>query len=119
MGAKAWLAATAVFVAGASGAEPAKIAGARAVASGGEDSFSVTLLHGATGWEDYADGWRVELDDGTVLGVRVLMHPHVSEQPFTRSLSGVAVPDGVTRVFIRARTLVEGWGNDRFGVSLK
>jgi len=49
--------------------------------------FDVTLSHADTGWEDYADGWRVELEDGTVLGTRVLGHPHVNEQPFTRSAS--------------------------------
>lgn len=73
--------------------------------------FDVTLSHGDTGWDDYADGWRVELADGTVLGTRVLGHPHVSEQPFTRS-SSIAIPDGVSEVFIRASTNVEGWAQD-------
>jgi hypothetical protein len=31
--------------------------------------FDVTLTHPDTGWDDYADGWRVEDADGTVLGV--------------------------------------------------
>ncbi|MEL7027071.1 MAG: hypothetical protein AAGO57_07585, partial [Pseudomonadota bacterium] len=70
----------------------------------------VTLRHGDTGWDDYADGWRVELADGSVLGTRELLHPHVNEQPFTRSLSGVEIPDGTNEVFIRASTNVDGWG---------
>ncbi len=74
--------------------------------SGGR--FSVTLSHGDTGWDDYADGWRVELADGTVLGTRNLAHPHVDEQPFTRS-SSIAVPADVTEVFIRASDSVGGW----------
>ncbi|MCF2871017.1 hypothetical protein L0664_08060 [Octadecabacter sp. G9-8] len=73
--------------------------------------FDVTLSHGDTGWDDYADGWRVELADGTVLGTRVLAHPHVNEQPFTRS-SQIMVPDGVTQVFIRASDNVGGWADD-------
>jgi len=73
--------------------------------------FDVTLSHSDTGWDDYADGWRVELADGTVLGTRVLGHPHVNEQPFTRS-SQVAVPDGVSEVFIRASDNVGGWADD-------
>lgn len=73
-----------------------------------DGTFSVTLSHGDTGWDDYADGWRVELADGTVLGTRVLAHPHVTEQPFTRS-DRIAVPDGVVEVYIRASDSVGGW----------
>ena len=76
-----------------------------------EGRFDVTLSHGDTGWDDYADGWRVELADGTILGTRVLGHPHVNEQPFTRS-DRIAVPDGVAQVFVRASTNVEGWADD-------
>ena len=72
--------------------------------------FSVTLTHADTGWDDYADGWRVELADGTVLGTRVLAHPHVDEQPFTRS-SSISVPNGVSEVFIRASTTTGGWSS--------
>ncbi|MEL6519540.1 MAG: hypothetical protein AAFQ66_01155 [Pseudomonadota bacterium] len=90
-------------------ADPAVIENVEARASGADWTFSVTLRHGDTGWDDYADGWRVVAPDGTVLGTRVLVHPHVNEQPFTRSLGGVAIPDGVTEVRIEARTLTEGW----------
>lgn len=77
---------------------------------GGEGwQFSVTLSHPDTGWDHYADGWQVELADGTVLGTRVLAHPHVQEQPFTRSLSGVVIPDGIDMVYLRARCSVDGW----------
>jgi len=33
----------------------------------------------------------------------VLLHPHETEQPFTRDLYGVRVPAGVTEVTVRAR----------------
>ena len=82
-------------------------------------TFSVTLEHAETGWDDYADGWRVELEDGTVLGTRVLYHPHVEEQPFTRSLSGVSVPEGTKKVFVRSRTLADGWGESLFELDLR
>jgi len=69
----------------------------------------VTISHPDTGWDHYADGWEVLTEDGTSLGVRVLAHPHVSEQPFTRSLSLAApLPNGP--VFVRARCSVDGWG---------
>jgi hypothetical protein len=89
--------------------DPAVIEDVTAQTSSASWTFSVTLHHDDTGWDDYADGWRVEDSDGTILGVRELLHPHVNEQPFTRSLSGVQIPDGTNRVFIRARTNVEGW----------
>lgn len=99
-------------------ADDASIEEATARANGGSWSFSVTLLHADTGWDDYADGWRVVTDDGTVLGTRTLYHPHVDEQPFTRSLSGVAIPEGLERVFIEARTNTNGWGKARLAVDL-
>lgn len=72
--------------------------------------LSVTLSHPDTGWDHYADGWRVELADGTILGTRVLAHPHVEEQPFTRS-SRIDVPDGVDAVMIRASDIFNGWAD--------
>ncbi|MBY6067282.1 hypothetical protein KUW17_11070 [Leisingera aquaemixtae] len=94
------------------------IENATARASGGSWSFSVTLSHPDTGWEHYADGWRVLDMDGNELGLRVLAHPHEQEQPFTRSLSGVQMPEGITRVQIQARCLVDGWGQDTYVLTL-
>jgi len=99
-------------------ADDATIQSVDATRSGADFAFSVTLLHGDTGWDDYADGWRVLDADGTELGMRVLHHPHVNEQPFTRSLSGVAVPEGKREVFVQARTNADGWGDALFAVTL-
>jgi hypothetical protein len=93
-------------------ADPARVVAVEATPGADGWRFAVTLEHGDTGWDDYADGWRVELADGTVIAERPLAHPHVDEQPFTRATSGVTIPDGVTEVFIRARTSVEGWATD-------
>ena len=82
------------------------------------DQFSVTLSHPDTGWDHYADGWEVLDADGNSLGVRELLHPHVTEQPFTRSLSGIAIPQGATIVYVRARCNVDGWSDDLFEVRL-
>lgn len=84
----------------------------------GPYSFDVTIRHPDTGWDHYADGWRVELSDGTVLGFRELFHPHVDEQPFTRSLSSVEIPAGVRSVFVRSRCNVDGWSEDAVEVAL-
>ncbi|MEM9707323.1 MAG: hypothetical protein AAF871_00905 [Pseudomonadota bacterium] len=99
-------------------ADPATVEKVTARSTGGEWRFDVTIRHADTGWDDYADGWQVEAEDGTVLGYRELLHPHVNEQPFTRSLSGVAIPDGMAEVFIRARTNVDGWDEARTSFEL-
>ena len=73
-------------------------------------SFSVTVRHADEGWDHYANKWDVVAPDGTVLGTRVLYHPHVDEQPFTRSLSGVNIPDTVDTVTVRAHDSVHEYG---------
>ena len=87
--------------------------------AGGTYYFAVTLEHADAGWDHFANQWEVLAPDGTVLGTRVLHHPHVTEQPFTRSLAGVAVPAGVTRVTIRARDSVHGYGPAPVAVDLR
>jgi len=71
--------------------------------------FRVTVRHADEGWEHYADRWEVRKLDGTVLATRILYHPHVNEQPFTRDLEGVAIPEGITAVVIRAHDSVHGF----------
>ena len=85
---------------------------------GGVYSFSATLRHADTGWDHYADAWEVLSPDGTVLGKRILYHPHVSEQPFTRGLAHVRVPEGISRVSIRAHDKVHGTGPRTLAVDL-
>ncbi len=81
-------------------------------------TFSVTLRHADTGWKHYADKWQVIDADGRVLGTRVLMHPHVNEQPFTRSLSGVSIPAGINRVLVRASDTKHGESSKTLAVDL-
>ena len=99
-------------------AEPPEITAvaARETATGWQ--FDVTLRHPDTGWEHYADGWEVLAMDGTRLGFRELLHPHVDEQPFTRSLSAIAIPADVSEVTIRARCNVDGWADSTRTVRL-
>ena len=85
--------------------------------TGSSFNFSVTVKHDDTGWDHYADGWEVVGPDGTVYGKRVLHHPHVNEQPFTRSGS-VSVPEGVKTVIVRAHDSVHGFGGAEQSVEL-
>jgi hypothetical protein len=82
------------------------------------DRFSVALSHPDTGWDHYADGWEVLNAGRNSLGIRELAHPHVTEQPFTRSLSDVQIPDGAQVVYVRARCNVDGWSDALFEVRL-
>ncbi|WGW04425.1 hypothetical protein [Tropicibacter oceani] len=99
-------------------ADPPEVVDVQVTLQGGQARLAVTLLHPDTGWDHYADGWRVETEDGVVLGTRVLAHPHETEQPFTRALGGVTLPEGVTTVYIRAKCLIDGWSDARTPVPL-
>ncbi|MEM9434743.1 MAG: hypothetical protein AAGA12_12545 [Pseudomonadota bacterium] len=108
-----------LLAAGPAIAGPAVIEQVEARQQGETWSFSVTIRHGDTGWDHYADGWSVNAPDGTELGYRELLHPHENEQPFTRSLSGVSVPDSVNEVVIRAHDSVHGWSDQVYTLNLR
>jgi hypothetical protein len=72
--------------------------------------FDVTVRHDDTGWDHYADKWEVLAPHGEILGTRTLLHPHENEQPFTRSLTGVAIPQTVSEVTVRAHDSVHEYG---------
>ena len=86
--------------------------------SAGIYRFDVTLSHADEGWEHYADAWEVVGPDGAVLARRVLAHPHVNEQPFTRGLVGVVLPTGLASVTLRGRDSVHGYGGVELTVAL-
>ena len=78
-------------------------------------TFAVTISSPYDAPDQYADAWRVLGADGTEYGFRLLTHDHANEQPFTRSQSGITIPDDVTTVTVEGRDLVNGWG----GVSIE
>lgn len=80
--------------------------------------FDVSVRHGDEGWEHFANLWQVVGPAGAVLGTRVLVHPHDTEQPFTRSLGGVAIPGEIKTVVIRARDSVHDFGGKELSVDL-
>lgn len=99
----------------------------RAIRHGdGSWTFHVTVRHPDQGWEDYSDGWDIVMPDGQVLKPdpaakfsRPLLHPHVEEQPFTRSLSGVILPAGIDAVLVRAHDITDGFGGQVVIVDLR
>lgn len=93
--------------------------------SDGTWTFHVTLRHPDTGWDDYTDGWDVLLPDGTILKksesdpfTRLLLHPHENEQPFTRSQSGLVIPEGINLITVRAHDLLHGFGGNEIQLDL-
>lgn len=83
-----------------------------------EYRFDVTVRHADTGWDHYANKWDVVTLDGKEIGTRTLYHPHVNEQPFTRSLSGVKIPAGTPKVMVRAHDSVHEYGGKTVTVKL-
>jgi hypothetical protein len=82
--------------------------------------FDVTVRHNDEGWDHYADLWQLtDPKSGNVIGERVLAHPHDTEQPFTRSLSNVDIPKEITKVVVRARCNVHGFGGQEVMVDLQ
>ena len=106
------LAATAFAVAALAApalAGPARIVDASMEREGDTWRFTVTVRHDDEGWEHHVDQWEVIDRNGARIVLRPLLHPHVEEQPFTRSIGGAVIPDGETEVLIRAHDNVHGW----------
>ncbi len=81
--------------------------------------FSVTVSHADEGWEHYANGWQIFTPQGERLGVRILAHPHVNEQPFTRSIRNIKIPPSVDRVIFKAQDSVHGESDRKYVLKLK
>ena len=86
--------------------------------AGNTFSFEVTVEHEDEGWDHYADAFEVLSPDGEVLAVRTLYHPHVNEQPFTRSLGNVVIPYHIGEVIIRAHDSVHEYGGEEIRVEI-
>ena len=80
---------------------------------------SATVASQETGLDKYADRWEIrDPATGAVIGERILAHPHVNEQPFTRSLPGVEISADVPVVEIAAHDSVLGFCGDVFNAGV-
>ena len=112
------LALAAVLIEGGARAGEADVLAVEVTAAAEGWRITATVRHADAGWEHYADRFEVTTPAGVILAVRTLHHPHVDEQPFTRSLSSVVVPEGLERVVVRARDSVHGYGGETVTVAL-
>jgi len=83
----------------------------------GQYVIHVTVKHNDTGWDHYANAWEVLDEEGNVIAERILHHPHIDEQPFTRSLR-VALPEKRKRITLRAKDSVHGDGGKTMTVDV-
>lgn len=114
-----WLLSAGLMVPGLSVAGEADVLNVTITRSGNHRyDFSVTVRHDDSGWEHYANKWEVVGSAGSILATRTLLHPHVGEQPFTRSLRSVAIPAGITTVKVRAYDSVHQYGGTEIRVTL-
>jgi len=81
--------------------------------------FGTSVRHNDQGWGHYADGWEVLDFNGKPLSFRLLAHPHVNEQPFTRGHCDIEIPSEVSRVMVRAKCNKHGYGGKIFVVDLR
>ncbi len=88
-------------------------------ADDGTWTIAATLSSPYDSPDRYADSWRVLGPDRTVYGERFLSHDHEDEQPFTRSQSGISIPEGIETVTIQGRDQRNGWGGVTFELDLR
>jgi len=90
------------------------------VLSSGADTFNfdVTVSSPYDTAQRYADAFRVMGKDGKVFGERKLLHDHADEQPFTRDLYFVKIPQGIRMVVVQARDQQYGYGGKTVELAL-
>lgn len=79
--------------------------------------FKVTVQHTDEDWEHFAKAWEVLSPDGKILGARILQHPHINEQPFTRSMT-ITIPKQINKVTIRAYDLIHEFGGKELTIDI-
>ena len=87
----------------------ADVLSVRVTGEPGAYQFAVEISSPDTGCEQYADWWEVFNEDGELLYRRILLHSHVTEQPFTRSGGPVDIKVD-TVVYVRAHMNTVGYG---------
>ncbi len=69
--------------------------------------MSATVRSADTGWDKYADAIVIRTPEGGTIGIRELTHPHVDEQPFTRSIT-LELPTSIGEIEVAASDSVDG-----------
>ena len=86
--------------------------------SDGSWCFNTTVRHNDEVWDHYANACQVLDEEGNELGWRLLAHPHDNEQPFTREQCDIEIPAKISKVIVRAKCKVHGFGGQPVLVDL-
>jgi hypothetical protein len=88
-------------------------------------TFHVSVQHPDKSFSDFADGWDLVTSSGAVLKrdpaqrfTKTLRQPHIEEQPFTRTVKGLRIPEGVEVLTVRAHDSLGGFGGREVLVKL-
>ena len=73
-------------------------------------TFAVTVASPDTGCERYADWWEVITPEGELLYRRVLLHSHVTEQPFRRQ-GGIVKIQPQQKVIVRVHMFPDDYSS--------
>ena len=79
--------------------------------------ITATLKHNDTSWKHYANKFDIIVDN-IIIATRILHHPHIHEQPFTRSISNVKIPNNTKTITIKAHDLIHKYGGKEFIIKL-
>jgi len=80
--------------------------------------FDTSVRHNDQNWDHYADGWQVLDLVGNQLDFRLLGHPHINEQPFTRGKCNIHIPTAISKVVVRAKCNKHDYGGKPVVVDL-
>lgn len=86
--------------------------------TGDRFTVAVTISSPYDSPDQYADGWRVQDENGKTLGEHQLGHDHASEQPFTRTQTDLTIPSGVSKVTVEGRDRSNGYGGKTVTVAV-
>ena len=85
-------------------AQPPEIVKAEAIVQSNQlFDIAVTIRHPDKGWDHFANEWVVIVDDKKEVAKRTLYHPHVNEQPFTRYLRDIKIPQDAKSIKVIAK----------------
>jgi len=91
-----------------SNSEFAHVLSVKTSGNSGSYQFAVEISSHDTGCERYADWWEVVGSDEQLIYRRILLHSHVTEQPFIRTGGPVDIPPDKV-VYIRAHMNTNGY----------
>ncbi len=74
-------------------------------------TFYISVSHEDEGWEHYANRFELLNEEKQIFATRVLRHPHVNQQSFTRDIT-IMLKQPISEFIVRAHDSVHGYGSE-------